>query len=337
LSRIDLRSHRENTVTDNLVSRRILLTGSSGFLGSRVARRLADLGCRNLALPRSSEFDLVERTAVRELYRRTRPDLVIHLAARVGGIGANQARPAEFFHDNLMMGVNLIDEGYRAGVSKFVQVGTVCSYPCHTPTPFHEEDLWDGYPEPTNAPYGLAKKALLVQLQAYRRQYGFNGIYLLPANLFGPGDNFDLEGGHVIPAIVRKCIEAVERGNQEVVLWGTGAASREFLFVDDCAAAVCLAAAAYDGADPVNVGSGREITIRDLAMTIAELTGFTGTLRFDSSKPDGQPRRALDVTRARAAFGFEATTPFEQGLRQTIAWYRSSRLGPLVGTPADAA
>jgi GDP-L-fucose synthase len=288
-------------------------------------------------MPRRTEYDLVDRIAVRELYDRTRPDLVIHLAARVGGIGANQERPAEFLHDNLAMGLNMIDEAHRAGVAKFVQVGTVCSYPNVTPTPFREDDLWNGYPEPTNAPYGIAKKVLLAQLQAYRRQYGFNGIYLLPANLYGPGDNFDLARGHVIPAVIRKCIEATERGDSEIVLWGTGAASREFLFVDDCAEAICLAAASYDGAEPVNVGSGREITIRELAQLIVRLTGFQGSIRFDPSRPDGQPRRVLDVSRARSAFGFEAKTPFEDGLRRTIAWYRTTRLDPANQNPADAA
>jgi GDP-L-fucose synthase len=288
-------------------------------------------------MPRRSEFDLVDRMAVRDMYQRTRPDLVIHLAARVGGIGANQERPAEFLHDNLAMGLNMIDEAHRAGVAKFVQVGTVCSYPNVTPTPFREDDLWNGYPEPTNAPYGIAKKVLLAQLQAYRRQYGFNGVYLLPANLYGPNDNFDLARGHVIPAVIRKCIEATERGDSEIVLWGTGAASREFLFVDDCAEAICLAAASYDGAEPVNVGSGREITIRELAQLIVRLTGFQGSIRFDPSRPDGQPRRVLDVSRARSAFGFEAKTPFEDGLRRTIAWYRTTRLDPANQNPADAA
>jgi GDP-L-fucose synthase len=288
-------------------------------------------------MPRRTEYDLVDRIAVRELYDRTRPDLVIHLAARVGGIGANQERPAEFLHDNLAMGLNMIDEAHRAGVAKFVQVGTVCSYPNVTPTPFREDDLWNGYPEPTNAPYGIAKKVLLAQLQAYRRQYGFNGVYLLPANLYGPNDNFDLARGHVIPAVIRKCIEATERGDSEIVLWGTGAASREFLFVDDCAEAICLAAASYDGAEPVNVGSGREITIRELAQLIVRLTGFQGSIRFDPSRPDGQPRRVLDVSRARSAFGFEAKTPFEDGLRRTIAWYRTTRLHPANQHPADAA
>jgi GDP-L-fucose synthase len=288
-------------------------------------------------MPRRTEYDLVDRIAVRELYDRTRPDLVIHLAARVGGIGANQERPAEFLHDNLAMGLNMIDEAHRAGVAKFVQVGTVCSYPNVTPTPFREDDLWNGYPEPTNAPYGIAKKVLLAQLQAYRRQYGFNGVYLLPANLYGPNDNFDLARGHVIPAVIRKCIEATERGDSEIVLWGTGAASREFLFVDDCAEAICLAAASYDGAEPVNVGSGREITIRELAQLIVRLTGFQGSIRFDPSRPDGQPRRVLDVSRARSAFGFEAKTPFEDGLRRTIAWYRTTRLDPANQNPADAA
>jgi GDP-L-fucose synthase len=309
----------------SLAPRRILLTGGTGFLGSRVVRLLRALGCSELSVPRRADCDLVDRAAVRTLLRDTRPDLVIHLAARVGGIGANQAAPAEFFHDNLAMGLNLIDEARRAGVAKFVQVGTVCAYPRVTNAPFREDDLWDGYPESTNAPYAIAKKALLVQLQAYRRQYGFNGIYLLPANLYGPGDDFDLERGHVIPALIRKCVEAVDRGQAEVVLWGTGTASREFLYVDDCAEAICRASESYDGAEPVNVGSGREITIRELAALIARLTGFTGRLAFDPSRPDGQPRRVLDVTRARDRFGFRASTALEDGLLQTIDWFRGTR------------
>jgi GDP-L-fucose synthase len=316
-------------VLASLVSRRILLTGGSGFLGSSVARRLRNAGCESLTTPSRAECDLVDRSAVRELYRRVRPELVIHLAARVGGIGANQERPAEFLHDNLAMGLNMIDEAHRAGVAKFVQVGTVCSYPNVTPTPFREDDLWNGYPEPTNAPYGIAKKALLAQLQAYRRQYGFNGIYLLPANLYGPGDNFDLQRGHVIPAVIRKCLEAIESDETEIVLWGSGVASREFLYVDDCAEAICLAAASYDRADPVNVGSGHEITIRDLALLIARLTGFNGTIRFDPSRPDGQPRRVLDVSRARNAFGFEAHTALQDGLQRTIDWYRATQRQPV--------
>lgn len=304
---------------------RILVPGGSGFLGARVVRRLRELGCQHVLVPRSAEYNLVDAAAVRELYRHVRPDLVINLAARVGGIGANQLRPAQFFYENLMMGLHLVEEGRRAGVQKFVQIGTVCSYPRLTPVPFREDDLWNGYPEPTNAAYGIAKKALLVQLEAYRAEYGFRGIYLLPANLYGPGDSFDLENGHVVPSIIRKCVEAVERGDETVVLWGTGRASREFLFVDDAAEAICRAAALYDGAEPVNIGSGQEITILGLSRLIARLTGFTGPITFDSSRPDGQPRRALDVSRARAAFGFDATTALEDGLAATIRWFRQHR------------
>lgn len=308
-----------------LQGRRVMVTGSSGFLGAHITRMLQAAGCRDLFLPRRAECDLVDRGAVREYYRQARPDIVIHLAARVGGIGANQERPADFLHDNLAMGVNLIDEGSRAGIEKFVQVGTVCSYPRLTPTPFREEDFWAGYPEETNAPYGIAKKVLLVQLQAYRQQYGLNGIYLLPANLYGPGDCFDLQWGHVIPAIIRKVVEAVEQSRPEILLWGTGQATREFLYVDDAAEAICRATALYDDPAPVNVGSGREISIRDLASLIANIAGFGGAIRYDASKPDGQPRRVLDTGRAKARFGFEAATPLEEGLTRTIAWYRANR------------
>jgi len=312
-------------VLASLQGKRILITGSSGFLGARVTRMLEAAGCRDLFLPRRAECDLVDRDAVRECYRQALPDIVVHLAARVGGIGANQERPADFLHDNLMMGVNLIDEGSRAGIEKFVQVGTVCSYPRVTATPFREETLWDGYPEATNAPYGLAKKVLLVQLQAYRAQYGLNGIYLLPANLYGPGDCFHLQWGHVIPAIIRKVVEAMEQSRPEIMLWGTGRATREFLYVDDAAEAICRATALYDDGEPVNVGTGHEISIRDLALLIARLAGFTGEIRFDHARPDGQPRRVLDIGRAKAAFGFSAAIPLEEGLTRTIAWYRANR------------
>jgi len=312
-------------VLASLQGKRVLLTGGSGFLGARVSRMLQAAGCRDLFLPRRAECDLVDRNAVREYYRQARPDIVIHLAARVGGIGANQERPADFLHDNLVMGVNLIDEGSRAGIEKFVQVGTVCSYPRVTGTPFREESLWDGYPEVTNAPYGIAKKVLLVQLQAYRAQYGLKGIYLLPANLYGPGDCFHLQWGHVIPAVIRKVVEAMEQSRSEVVLWGTGTPTREFLYVDDAAEAICRATALYGDKEPVNVGTGREISIRDLAALIAKLVGFTGEIRFDTARPDGQPRRVLDIERAKAAFGFTASTALEEGLTRTIAWYRANR------------
>jgi GDP-L-fucose synthase len=253
---------------------------------------------------------------------------VIHLAARVGGIGANRANPGRFFYENLMMGAQLIEESRRAGVEKLVAVGTVCAYPKHTPVPFREDDLWNGYPEETNAPYGLAKKMLLVQAQAYRQQYGFPAIYLLPVNLYGPGDNLDPETSHVIPALIKKCCDAVDRGNRAIEVWGTGSASREFLYVDDCARAIVMAAGRYDEPEPVNLGSGREITVRDLVGLIAELTGFRGEIRWDHSKPDGQPRRCLDVSRAEAAFGFRAETTFREGLERTVAWYRSQSVTP---------
>jgi GDP-L-fucose synthase len=274
-------------------------------------------------VPRSREFDLVSGDAVRRLYSEKGPEIVIHLAARVGGIGANRENPGRFFYENLMMGVQLMEEGRRAGIEKFVGIGTVCAYPKFTPVPFHEDDLWNGYPEETNAPYGLAKKMLLVQAQAYREQYGFQAIYLLPVNLYGPGDNFDPSTSHVIPALIKKCVEAADRQASEVEVWGTGSASREFLYVDDCAEAIVLATQRYDGTDPVNIGAGREITIRDLVHRIADLTGFAGQIRWDTSKPDGQPRRCLDVSRAERAFGFRAATSFEEGLRRTVDFYRT--------------
>jgi GDP-L-fucose synthase len=305
--------------------RRVLVTGGQGFLGSHVVDMLKSCGAAHVAAPRSGQYDLVDGRAARRLLRHTKPDLVIHLAARVGGIGANRRNPGTFFHDNLMMGVQLVEQARLHGVEKFVALGTVCSYPKLTPVPFREEDLWQGYPEETNAPYGLAKKMLLVQLQAYRAQYGFNGIFLVPVNLYGPGDNVDLENSHVIPALIRKCIEAKERGDGSIVAWGTGAASREFLYVEDCAEAIVLAAERYAKADPVNIGSGMEITIRELVSTVVSLVGFEGTIEWDHSKPDGQPRRCLDVSRAREEFGFSATTPFASGLARTVAWYQDVR------------
>jgi GDP-L-fucose synthase len=314
--------------------RRVLLTGGTGFLGSFVAERLRARGCEAVFIPRSREYDLVDRDAVRRLYRDARPDVVLHLAARVGGIGANRLNPGRFFHDNLLMGVHLIDEARRAGVEKFVQIGTVCAYPKHAPAPFREASLWDGYPEETNAPYGIAKKALLVQLQAYREQYGFPGIYLIPVNLYGPRDNFDLETSHVIPALIRKCVEAVEEGRDAVEVWGTGTATREFLYVEDCAEAILLAAERYDGPEPVNLGSGHEVSIRDLAATIAGIVGFDGRLIFDPTRPDGQPRRVLDTSRAERLFGFRATTGLAEGLRRTLDWFlahrREARLAPSI-------
>ncbi len=304
--------------------KRVCVTGGVGFLGSFVVEKLKARGAGDVFVPRHVDYDLVQIEAVRQLLADARPDVVIHLAARVGGIGANREHPAEFFYDNLMMGVQLLHESWRVGVAKFVAIGTVCAYPKFTPVPFREEDLWNGYPEETNAPYGLAKKMLLVQSQAYRQQYGYNSIFLLPVNLYGPGDNFDLETSHVIPALIRKCLEARERGDDEMVAWGDGSPTREFLYVEDAAEGILLAAERYDESEPVNLGSGFEISIKDLLGTIARLTGFEGRIVWDTSKPNGQPRRALNTERAWQAFGFRATTDFETGLRQTIAWYRRS-------------
>jgi len=305
--------------------KRVCVTGGAGFLGSYVLEKLQERGATDVFVPRIEEFDLVKPEDVQRALELSRPDIVLHLAANVGGIGANRARPAEFFYDNLMMGVQLMHESWKAGVEKFVALGTVCAYPKFTPVPFREEHLWDGYPEETNAPYGLAKKMLLVQSQAYRQQYGFNSIFLIPVNLYGPRDNFHLETSHVIPALIRKCIEAQERGESEVVVWGDGSPTREFLYAGDAAEGILLAAEHYDSSEPVNLGSGEEISIRDLAEKIAELTGFEGRLIWDTSKPNGQPRRALDTSKAEALFGFRAQMPFEEGLRRTIAWYREHR------------
>ena len=309
---------------DFLSNKRICVTGGGGFLGRRVVAALAERGCEDVYVVRKSEYDLVKGADVDRLYRDARPEVVIHLAAVVGGIGANRENPGRYFYENMMMGVQLIEGARLGGVEKFVQVGTICAYPKHTPVPFREDDLWDGYPEETNAPYGVAKKALLVQCQAYRDQYGMNAIYLLPVNLYGPGDNFDPATSHVIPALIKKFVDASEAGEREVEVWGTGGATREFLYVDDAAEGIVLAAEAYDGREPVNLGSGHEISIRDLAELIARETGFRGRVAFDASKPDGQPRRALDVTRAERLFGFRARTGFVEGLRKTIEWYRAS-------------
>jgi GDP-L-fucose synthase len=284
-------------------------------------RALQARGASEIVVPRSADYDLREHEAVLRLLEDARPDVIIHMAAVVGGIGANRERPAEFFYDNLLMGTQLLHEAWRRGVRKFVTIGTVCAYPKFTPVPFREDDLWNGYPEETNAPYGLAKKMLLVQGQAYRQQYGYDSIYLLPTNLYGPGDNFDPRSSHVIPALIRKFVEAKERGDREVVAWGTGAATREFLYVDDAAEGIVLATERYDQPEPVNLGSSFEISIRDLTHMIRDRVGFEGEVVWDSSKPDGQPRRKLDTTRAEAAFGFRATTPFHDGLQRTIDWY----------------
>jgi GDP-L-fucose synthase len=305
---------------------RVVVTGGAGFLGSYVVEALRARGVEQIFIPRSRDYDLVRSESVRRLYDDARPDLVIHLAAVVGGIGANRANPGRYFYDNLMMGVQLMEEARLRGVKKFVATGTVCSYPKFTPVPFKEDDLWDGYPEETNAPYGLAKKMMLVQSQAYREQYGFNSIFLLPVNLYGPRDNFDLQSSHVIPALIRKCVEAVRAGADEVPCWGTGNVTREFLHAADCAEGLVLAAERYDKSDPVNLGAGFEISIRELAEKIAALSGFTGRLVWDPSQPDGQPRRCLDTSRAEREFGFRARIGFDEGLRQTIEWYRNLQL-----------
>uniref|UniRef100_A0A7C4L3G0 GDP-L-fucose synthase n=1 Tax=Bellilinea caldifistulae TaxID=360411 RepID=A0A7C4L3G0_9CHLR len=307
-------------------NRRVCVTGGAGFLGSFVTEKLRQRGANEIFIPRYPEYDLVQPQDVERLLDDARPDVIIHLAAHVGGIGANRLHPAEFFYDNLMMGVQLMHQAWKRGVEKFVAIGTVCAYPKYTPVPFREDDLWNGYPEETNAPYGLAKKMLLVQAQAYRQQYGFNAIFLLPVNLYGPRDNFDLESSHVIPALIRKCIEAQESGQETVEVWGDGSPTREFLYVEDAAEGILLATERYNGADPVNLGSGFEISIRDLAELIRRLTGFEGKLVWDTSKPNGQPRRALDISRAERYFGFRAKTDFEEGLRRTIEWYRRNRL-----------
>jgi GDP-L-fucose synthase len=309
----------------DLARKRVLVTGGAGFLGSWVVRRLQATGCRAITVPRSRDSDLVQEAAVRRLYEAARPDIVIHLAARVGGIGANRANPGRFFYDNLMMGALLMDYARRHGVEKFVGIGTVCCYPKHTPVPFREEALWDGYPEESNAPYGMAKKMLLVQAQAYREEYGLNAIFLLPVNLYGPGDNFHPATSHVIPALIRRCVEAREARQDEVVVWGTGKATREFLYVEDAAEAIVLATMRYDRTEPVNVGAGFEISIRELAERIVALTGFEGRVVWDGSKPDGQPRRCLDTSRAEREFGFRARTTFADGLERTVRWYLAER------------
>lgn len=304
---------------------RVAVTGGAGFLGSYVVEKLRQRGVRNVFIPRSRNYDLVNIEDVRRMYDDANPDLVIHLAAVVGGIGANRVNPGKYFYDNLMMGVQLMEQARLRGVKKFVATGTICAYPKFTPVPFREDDLWNGYPEETNAPYGLAKKMMLVQSQAYRQQYGFNSIFLLPVNLYGPRDNFDLESSHVIPALIRKCVEAVERGDDHITCWGTGVATREFLHAEDCAEGLLLAAERYEKSEPVNLGAGFEISIKDLTEKIVELTGFKGRIEWDASKPDGQPRRCLDTTRAASEFGFSARIGFDEGLRQTIEWFRRNK------------
>ena len=316
----DIETGMEGSMT-SLAEKRVVVTGGAGFLGQHVVRTLRARGCREIVVPRRSQFDLRREVSVEQLYRDACPQVVIHLAAVVGGIGANLANPGRFLYDNLVMGAMLMEYALRARVEKFVGVGTICSYPKFTPVPFREEALWDGYPEETNAPYGLAKKMLLVQGQAYRQQYGFNAIHLLPVNLYGPGDHFDLETSHVIPALIRKSLEALGRGAPELVCWGDGTPTREFLYVEDCAEAIVLATERFDGPEPVNIGAGFEISIKELVGLIAELTGFQGRVVWDTTKPNGQPRRCLDTTRAQEAFGFRSKTEFREGLRRTIDWY----------------
>jgi GDP-L-fucose synthase len=318
-----------------LAGRRVLVTGGAGFLGSFVVEGLRARGVGEVVVPRRRDYDLVEKEACRRLLADSRPDLVFHLAAQVGGIGANRENPGRYLYENAMMGLNVLEECRLAGIAKTVIAGTICAYPKFAPVPFREDDLWNGYPEETNAPYGIAKKLILVQSQAYRAQYGMNSCMLFPVNLYGPRDNFDLRSSHVIPAMIRKCLSARDRGEAEIVLWGDGSPTREFLYVEDAAEGLILAAERYDESDPVNLGSGEEISIRDLAQAVAAATGFRGGITWDTSQPNGQPRRRLDVTRARERFGFSARTPFAEGLRKTIAWYESTRGNEKAGTSAS--
>lgn len=314
-------------------NKRVMVTGGAGFLGRHVVARLKDAGVDdgNIFIPRSAEYDLRTENGVREVLADAKPDIIIHLAAVVGGIGANRENPGAFFYANAMMGLQLIEQARLAGVEKFVTIGTVCSYPKYTPVPFNENELWNGYPEETNAPYGIAKKMLIVQSQAYREQYGFNSINLIPVNLYGPWDNFDPASSHVIPALIKKMVDARDSGADHIEAWGTGSASREFIYVDDAARGIVLGAEKLNDSDPINLGVGQEITIRDLTELIARLTGFEGEIRWDPTKPDGQPRRALDTSKAREHLGFEAATDFENGLRETIAWYEAHESGESVG------
>lgn len=307
-------------------SKRVAVTGGAGFLGRFVVEKLHEAGCREVFVPRSAEYDLTNEGGIKRLLETAEPDIVIHLAAVVGGIGANRKHPGSFFYKNLMMGVQLMERARLRGVSKFVSAGTICSYPKFTPVPFKEEDLWNGYPEETNAPYGLAKKMLLVQAQAYRAEYGFNAINPMLVNLYGPGDNFDPESSHVIPALIRKCVEAVEAKEDTIEVWGTGKATREFIYVEDAAEGIVLATEKWDSPEPINIGTGKEISIKDLVELIARVCGFRGRITWDASKPDGQPRRCLDVSKARSLLGFNARMDFEAGLRRTVDWYRAHRM-----------
>ncbi len=309
----------------DLSTKRICVTGGAGFLGTHLQKHLRAHGAKDIFIPKFEDYDLVKNEDVVRMYQDAQPDVVIHLAAHVGGIGANREKPAEFFYDNLMMGVQLMHQGWLYGLEKFVAIGTICAYPKFTPVPFKEESIWDGYPEETNAPYGLAKKMLLVQSQSYRQQYGWNSIFLIPVNLYGPGDNFNPASSHVIPALIKKCVEARDAGESEIIAWGDGSPTREFVYVEDAAEGITLATERYNSSDPVNIGSSFEISIKDLTEMIAKLTGFEGQIRWDTSKPNGQPRRKLDVSRARERFGFEAKVPFEEGLKKTIAWYEENR------------
>jgi GDP-L-fucose synthase len=304
--------------------KRITITGGRGFLGKHLIRAFEERGYEQILVADLPEYNLIRPEDIRRLYDEQRPDIVIHLAAKVGGIGFNQENPGSLFYENIMMGVPLLHEGFLRKLGKFVALGTICAYPKFAPVPFKEEDLWNGYPEETNAPYGLAKKMMLVQSQSYRQQYGFNSIFLLPVNLYGPGDNFDPRSSHVIPALIKKCVDAVQQGNEEIVVWGSGAATREFFYVEDAAEAIVLATEKYEKSDPVNIGAGFEISIRDLVALIVELTGFRGRVVWDTTRPDGQPRRMLDTTRALSEFGFRARTDFRAGLTKTIAWYRAA-------------
>jgi len=308
----------------NLKNKKIIVTGGAGFLGKYVVEKLKEIGCFDVFVPKTEEYDLRDLGAIKKMYIVSKADIVIHLAAIVGGIGANRENPGSFFYDNLIMGIQLMEEARKSDIEKFVAIGTICAYPKFTPIPFKEDNLWDGYPEETNAPYGLAKKMLLVQSQAYRQQYGFNSIFLLPVNLYGPGDNFDPKSSHVIPALIKKFYEAKVNNEPEVNVWGTGNATREFLYVEDCAEAIVLATEKYDKVDPVNIGAGFEISIKDLANLIKEITGFKGKIVWDTLKPDGQPRRCLDTSRADKEFGFKAKTDFKKGLEKTIKWYKEN-------------